>query len=208
MQFPPTMTSCGAECAHAETSGRSRRLESHYAHIAVRIAVLATCGIAMTGCAHVRATESWPELGQRLSPGKSVTVTTTSGHEVAGRIAAISGDSLQLTVNGATQQFGSADLREVRRNGDSLWNGLAIGAAIGATMVALPDSRYYNCGATALCTDRQIPERLTFFAGVTVAGIIIDALHRDRTLLYRSPATPVGKGVRHPQTKAACTADC
>ena len=156
-----------------------------------RVAILLISVITFAGCAHVRPTESWPELVQRLAPGKPVTVTTSAGSEVTGRVSAISADSLRLTVQGTAQEFAVHDVRQVRRNGDSVWNGLAIGAAIGATAAALPDPRYYNCGGTAVCQDKQIPQRLAFFAGVTVTGILIDRLHRDRTILYRSPFTPI-----------------
>ena len=164
-----------------------------------RVAVLVICGSAFTGCAHVRPTESWPELVERLAPGKPVTVTTGSGHEVAGRVSAVSADSITLTVDGASQQFASGDVRQLRRNGDSLWNGIAIGAAIGVTAAALPDTRYHDCGGSALCQDKQIPQRLTLFAGVTLTGILIDALHRDRTILYRSPFTLTPKSARGDQ---------
>ena len=161
-----------------------------------RGAILAICGTAFAGCAHVRPTESWPQLVDRLAPGKPVTVTTGSGNEVAGRVSVVSADSIRLTVNGASQQFASGDVRQVRRNGDPLWNGLAIGAAIGATAAVLPDPRYYNCGGSASCKDKQIPQRLTLFAGVTITGILIDALHRDRAIVYRSPSTPIPKRAR------------
>lgn len=164
-----------------------------------RLAMLAIWGSAIAGCAHVRPTESWPQLVDRLAPGKPVTVTTASGNEMAGRVSAVSADSITLTVNGAARQIASDDVRQVRRNGDSLWNGLAIGAAIGATAAALPDPRYYTCGGSAPCKDKQIPERLTLFAGVTATGILIDALHRDRTVLYRAPSTPGPKGGRPPK---------
>jgi hypothetical protein len=154
-----------------------------------RIAIVAIFGSATAGCAHMRPTESWPELVQRLAPGKPVAVTTGSGAEVAGRVSAISADSLRLTVNGASQQFAPNDVRQVRRNGDSLWNGLAIGAAFGATAAALGDPRYYECGGSALCRDNQIPERVTFIAGATITGILIDWFHRDRRILYRPPST-------------------
>jgi hypothetical protein len=158
-----------------------------------RIAIVATFASAMAGCAHLRPTESWPDLVERLAPGKPVTVTTGSGREVAGRVSAISADSLTLTVNGLSQQFAANDVRQLRRNGDSLWNGLAIGAAFGVTAGAFGDARYYECGGPALCKDRQIPERLTFFAGATITGILIDRFHRDRRTLYRSPLTQTPK---------------
>ena len=156
-----------------------------------RVAALVICGTTIAGCAHVRPTASWPELVQRLAPGKPVTVTTSAGTEVTGRVSAVTADSLRLTVHGVAQEFAVHDVRQVRRNGDSVWNGLAIGAAIGVTATALPDPRYYTCGGTAVCQDKQIPQRLAFFAGVTATGILIDRLHRDRTILYRSPLTPI-----------------
>jgi hypothetical protein len=161
-----------------------------------RMAIVAIFGSAMAGCAHLRPTESWPELVQRLAPGKPVAVTTGSGAEVAGRVSTISADSLRLTVNGVSQQFAPKDVRQVRRNGDSLWNGLAIGAAFGATAAALGDARYYECGGSGLCKDNQIPERVTFFAGATITGILIDRFHRDRRILYRSQSTQTPKGPR------------
>lgn len=118
---------------------------------------------------------------------------------MAGRVSAVSADALGLMANGVSRQFAVTEVRQVRRNGDSLWNGLAIGLGIGATVAALPDPRYYNCGGSALCKDQQVPERLTLFAGVTLTGILIDTLHRDRTILYQPPVTPIAKGAPPPK---------
>ncbi len=168
-----------------------------------RAMAVVVCAGSMTACAHVQATQSWPELVHQLSVGKPVAVTTADQGEVRGKVSAVSSDSIALVVDRSLRQFDAKDVRQVRRDGDSLWNGLAIGAGIGLLGAALPDNKC--SGQPVSCNDRQVPERVTFLAVATAAGIGIDALHRDRTVLYRSPArvtvrlvptlTPEGKSI-------------
>jgi hypothetical protein len=100
-------------------------------------------------------------------------------------VSAVSATSLTVTVAEVSRYFEAKDVRQVRRDGDPLWNGLAIGAAFGVVGAALPDNMC--SGQPPTCDDKQIPERVAFFALATAAGIGIDALRRDRTSLYRSP---------------------
>lgn len=150
-----------------------------------RIAIVAVFAGFISACAHVQPAQSWPELVQRVGPGTPVAVTDTGGTEVRGRVSAVSATSLTVMVAEASRSFDAKDVRHVRRDGDPLWNGLAIGAAIGALGAALPDNRC--SGNPPTCDDKQVPERLTFLAVATAAGIGIDALRRDRTSLYGSP---------------------
>jgi hypothetical protein len=150
-----------------------------------RVLTLVMCTGPMIGCAHVQATESWSELAHRLSNGKPVVVTTAAQVEMAGTVSAVSSDSLTLMIDRAPRRFEATDVRQVRRDGDPLWNGLAVGAGIGLLGVILPDNK---CSGQPLrCDDRQIPQRAAFLAAAIAAGIGFDALHRDRTVLYRSP---------------------
>lgn len=152
----------------------------------MRRVTLVMCTGSMIGCAHMQATQSWPELMHRLSNGKTVAVTTADQGEVAGRVSAVSSDSLTLVIDRASRRFDARNVLQVRRDGDPLWNGLAIGAGVGLLGAILPDNK---CSGQPLrCDDRQIPQRATFLAGAIAAGIGIDALHRDRTVLYRSPS--------------------
>jgi hypothetical protein len=141
------------------------------------------CASTFGACAHVQPTNSWPQLQQRISAGDPVAVTEASG-EIRGRVAGVSADSVMLNVGGTPRQFDASAIREVRRDGDPLWNGLAFGAAFGAAGALLSDS---SCGGRPEC-GAQIPERLTIVAVMAAAGAGLDALHRDRTILYRSPA--------------------
>ena len=153
-----------------------------------RAAVLALWACSIAGCAHVQPAQSWPQLVQRLAPGKPVSVTDAQGTEVRGRVSALSAGSLTLNVEGALRQIDSTDVRRVRRDGDPLWNGLAIGAAIGWLGAALPDSYCPGGDPQQACDRQQLPQRFAFFAAVTAAGAGLDMLHRDRTILYESPA--------------------
>ncbi len=151
----------------------------------IRIAILAVCASVMSGCAHVPPARTWPEFVQRVAPGTPVAVTDAGGSEVRGRVSAVSATSLTVKTANGSRSFDATDVRHVRRDGDRLWNGLAIGAAIGTVGAILPDNRC--SGHPPTCDDKQVPERLTFLAAATAAGIGIDALRRDRTSLYESP---------------------
>jgi hypothetical protein len=162
------------------SSGRNRHGPSTIRLIVFGFAVAGAC----PSCTHLRPTQSWPELVRQLAPGRPIAVTDLGGTDVQGKVLDISTSSLTLNVDGAARRFESTDVRQVRRNGDPLWNGLVIGAAIGTLGAMLPDDKCM--GQPPVC-DRQIPERVAFFALATGIGVGIDALHRDRTILYRSP---------------------
>ena len=150
-----------------------------------RLAMVALCAGAVAGCVHMQPAQTWAELVPRLTPGTAVAVTDTNGTEVRGKVSAVSATSLTLKVAKASREFDSTRVRYVRRDGDSLWNGLAIGAAIGILGAVLPDNR---CGGQPpTCDDQQIPQRVTFFGVATAGGIGIDAWRRDRRSLYGSP---------------------
>lgn len=142
-----------------------------------------TCSAA--ACAHVQPGQSWPNLTPHLATGQPVAIIDAAGGETRGRLDAISVDSISLNVHGTVRQFESSDVRELTRNGDPLWNGLAIGAAIGAAAALVPDN---PCNGTPpACHGPQIPQRVALFAITAALGVAADALHRDRSVLYRSP---------------------
>jgi hypothetical protein len=152
----------------------------------IRIAILAVCASLLSGCAQLPPAHTWPEFVQRVGPGTPVAVTDAGGSEVRGRVSAVSATSLTITTPHGSRSFDATDVRHVRRDGDRLWNGLAIGGAVGTVAAILPDNRC--SGHPPTCDDKQVPERLTVLAVATAAGAGIDALRRDRTSLYDSPA--------------------
>jgi hypothetical protein len=136
-------------------------------------------------CAHVQPVRSWPALIPHVAPGQPVTVVDAAGGEARGSLAAISAESITLDVGGVVRQFNASSVREVARNGDPLWNGLAMGAAIGTAAALLPDN--VCSGAPSTCEGSQIPGRVAIAAIGAALGVAADALHRDRSVLYAAP---------------------
>lgn len=120
-----------------------------------------------------------------MAPGTPVAVTDTSGVEVRGRVSGVTHSSLTLNVKGGMRQFDAVAVRRVRRDGDSLLNGLGIGLAVGVLGAMLPDNRC--SGDPPVCDDKQVPQRVAFVALAGAGGIGIDLLNRDRTVLFGLP---------------------
>lgn len=145
--------------------------------------------LLVTGCAHVQSTTSWSDLAPRLRAGAPVAVTGADGAVTEGTVARASPASLTLDVSGARREFSPGQVRQLRRNGDPLWNGLLIGAGVGLLAAALPDNTCTGSPTSSLadCTDKQIPQRAAIFAVATAIGIGVDWGHRDRSILYEGP---------------------
>jgi hypothetical protein len=156
------------------------------------------------GCAHVQPAHSWPDITRRLNPSQHVVVTDAQGSDVRGQLANVSPESLTLRTDSGLRRFEAGSVARIRRDGDPLWNGLAIGAAVGVLGVILPDNKC--TGQPIRCGDTQIPARVAFLAASTAAGVAFDAMHRDRTVVYQSPGrltvrivptmSPGGMGLR------------
>ena len=105
---------------------------------------------------------------------QEVRVTDDAGGHVEGRVDALTTDS--LTVNGRV--FETARLTKIERKGDSLWNGLIIGAGVGVFLPLLPTEACTNqsrggCVASGIVTGALL-------------GLAIDAIHRGYTTVYRA----------------------
>ena len=115
--------------------------------------------------------------------GTPLRITDRSGQSTTGRLAAVLPYSLRLVSGGVTVELPLADIALVQRNGDSLWNG----AAIGAGMLGL-----LSLGANGDC-DNCIGGGERAALGLTMAGIgagvgaLFDLLVRDKRVLYRAP---------------------
>src|SRR5690348_7637733 len=133
--------------------------------------------LGLPACTHTPPATSWSDLGGRLTPGTSVAVIDRNGGETRGRVAAVSPASVTIRSGDATRDVARPEVVEIRRNGDPLWNGIAIGGAVGVLGAMLPDARYG--GTPRRVVDREIPQRIAFAGAATALGAAIDALHRD-----------------------------
>ena len=104
--------------------------------------------IVLGVCAAAEAQQpvsTFPDLWMRLKSGDRVFVTDGSGRQTAGVFAKVSDSSISLLVDGQLQDLPVADVREIARQGDSLWNGFLIGAGIGAALgVSKNSARMYG----------------------------------------------------------------
>jgi hypothetical protein len=103
---------------------------------------------------------------------------------MVGRFETASPESLVLLVDGERRQLPASSVGEVRtRRQDAVWNGLIIGAAVGALAGLIPD--YYDD-----CEECHDSLYLSFAVGAGV-GVVIDLLRQERRLVYAAPSRTV-----------------
>jgi hypothetical protein len=128
-------------------------------------------------------------LQDRLHSGNTVYVTETTGTETKGKIVEVSATSLVLDVNGIQRRLDQGSVQDVQRRGDSVWNGLLIGAAVGASAMLLADPTYERCAndPQRLCANSHMGERVLAVGVMGAAGAGIDALIGHRRYVYVAP---------------------
>lgn len=131
--------------------------------------------------------QSFETLSGRLESDQRLVVTTSDGRRVRGRLEKLDASLLVLRVRGGVREFNEADVREVRRRGDRLWNGALFGAGGGGLGGALIAAGRPGCkGEESFC------QGIGFLLGVpigVVTGITVDALMpHDHLLFGRSAA--------------------
>ena len=155
------------------------------------LACLVVLSVASLPPALGQTTGSWIELKDAIKEGDAVVVLAQDGRRFRGDILQISDTTLSLRVGSLNEVFPIARVREVsERRRDRVWNGLLIGAAAGALGGLIPD-HLDDCEE---CHD-------SLYGSIAVgasAGLIIDALIRAQTLVYRASGTPtkISLGIR------------
>ena len=142
-----------------------------------------------------------------VNVGDTVQMTDRSNRQLTGVVRGVGPSALTVDVAGLEQRWALADMRELWRRGDSLKNGVLIGAAAGAAggmLGGLALSSLFEEEARAGAGPLASITMLGALIGIG-AGAGIDALVRGRTLLYRdrtgsvslSPViAPGARGVR------------
>lgn len=169
------------------------------------IALLGTLVLLVTSNA-ATAQDSFTDLQTTLKAGEVVTVTDDAGRQTRGTFERI-GTSIRLSVDGVAREWAPQQVREIRRRGDSLKNGLIIGLVSGGAAGAVfgwgvgtifaaegADSAGPVIGLVAL--------GLSAGAGI---GAGLDAAITGSTVVYRRPSrtmsvapmlSPHARGVR------------
>ena len=141
----------------------------------------------------IASAQAASDLGLRLKTGDTVYVLDNASREVTGVFGKISDSRLTLMVNGELRDFSLSEVRQVtRRGGDSLWNGILIGAAVGGAAGGAMQGLSTGIGGAVI---------------YGAIGGVIDRLVEGRVVVYRSKGiskavgispliTNDGKGVR------------
>jgi hypothetical protein len=137
---------------------------------------------------------SFQELQRRIKIGEIVCVIDGSGLQTRGKLDILSDVSLGLTVDGIRRDFVEGTITSIhRRRRDSVRNGLVIGVASGAVVGFLAgraaDSS--NCPRSGIeCGQGALLGTIGGAVWGAVGGWLIDAVTREREVIYRAPAQP------------------
>jgi hypothetical protein len=130
---------------------------------------------------------SLDELGRRMKPGQKVQVLERSGRLTDGVITELSESSLTVFA-GESRTLAAEEVLRVDREGDSVRNGILIGAASGAALGLVSMLVYTKEDeVTYQCPECNSPTIVGIFA-VTGAGWgwLVDHLKKGRTPLYEA----------------------
>lgn len=142
------------------------------------------------GCSARPPARSFTDLQQRIRPGHTLYVIDAAGTETRGKLTAFTPSGLTLVdVSGISRAFDEPQIRQVQRYGDSLWNGVLIGLAFGATGALINDSQYEPCpdNPQRQCAQDDAAQRVLFMGTMTGFGAGIDALIRSRQQVFLAP---------------------
>jgi len=117
--------------------------------------------------------------------GASIRVTERSGKSTSGRLVSVLPSANQLASDGTNLEVPLADITLVQRNGDSLWNGVAWGAAIAGAI-----SLGYNGDCDSCYSAGELAANRLALVGIGGGvGALLDLIVRDKRIVYRSPST-------------------
>ena len=153
-----------------------------------------------------RAQNPFHGLESVLSPGDTIFVTDDFGNRTRGRLEGI-GASIRLSVDGVSREWSPQQVKEIRRRGDSVVNGLKLGMVTGGSVGAI-----FGSAVAALLENEGHDPLGPFLAilglGIGIGGGIgvgLDAAIPGSTVVYRrerrtlsiSPAvSPAAQSVR------------
>lgn len=162
----------------------------------MRATLLST--VLLVGCAAIAEAQSGTGLGAavpRVEAGDRLGIVDGAGATTWGRLVRITPADVEIVdASGRARAFAAADVRRIERRGDSVRNGLLIGAVIGGALggaIAGSADLMGNVGGLG-----------TFMRGAAVlggvgggVGLALDAVHVGRSTIYDA-ALPSARGDR------------
>lgn len=158
-------------------------------HQTASLSVLAVIALAVPAAA-----QDTPVVNTRLV--SAVYVRTIGGTEARGQLLRLGPDTLTILEQGSSRDIRLVDVTRIDVRGDSVKNGVIIGAAILAGWCAVVCPQGLDGYSS-----RQLPYLLAFNTALgAVVGAGIDAMHVGRTPIYQ--AAPVSSAHRETGVKA------
>jgi hypothetical protein len=153
---------------------------------AASLAIVAFAMLAGVPRTHAQSDHSLSDVLRRLTPGVDVQVIDDSGRIVAGRVVADGGSGAGLVSAVDGVRLDPARIRQVATRGDSLLDGIAIGAAAGAAGGYFAEAGLNSVRETG--PGRASGALVGALAGAGL-GAVIDSLRRGHRVIYRRAAT-------------------
>ena len=159
------------------------------------VSAIHAAGFLLVTASVAVAQESFTDLQSKMKTGDQVSVTDDSGNQVRGTVEHI-GSTIRLSIGAATREWTPQQVREIRRRGDSVMNGLKIGVWAGGAAGAV-----LGLGVASILQNEG-GDAAGAFVGLTAMGVGIgagigvglDAAIRGSTVVYRRPARSVSVG--------------
>jgi hypothetical protein len=142
-------------------------------------AVFFLCVMAASSIAHAQGiATSFSELRLLVRPGDALTITSTAGLEVTGRLVDVSSGRLVLRVGKGRQEWREDDVSRIRqRRGDSLGNGALWGfiggLASAGTLVAIAVADCSDCDNSGAWVAFPVYGAMGVGVGVGIDALII-----------------------------------
>ena len=135
--------------------------------------------------ASAQGVATFADLPVRLDIGDGVTVEDRSGAAVKGTVLRLTPEEIVVTAKGAERVFLSTDVRRVQKRGDSLANGIKIGAIAGGALGCA-----FAVGFSGEARGGDCVAGLLIFGGVGLGlGLAIDGAHAGSTTVFSAPST-------------------
>ena len=133
-------------------------------------------------------TESWPGLdASRLS---TVYVTDDTGKETVGQLLRLQHDSVVILADQIEHRFEAQHVWRIQKRGDSLKNGVLIGAIVGAAVGVLAAGMQDCPTLRNSCPGTRVAMPVVAAGVYALLGAGIDALFTGRTTLYEAKTNP------------------
>lgn len=127
--------------------------------------------------------DSFASLQAAAKPGARLRIVDWSGRSTTGRLDALSPSAVRLAADGVSREMPREGIAGIRRNGDSLWNGIAWGGAVAGALFLRYNGDCDNCYSAAELASARLAA-----AGIGAGlGAWLDLMIRDQRVLYQAP---------------------